>query len=194
MKTTAAAVVSLAVCAVLWADPHPRLADFKELRDYSSWQEVTSGPHKVLPRTWSLCVAPPPPRWELPHPGAAGLQGKDRYIRVFASSHAAPLMRESRVERYPEGSVVAKVKLAEGSSEPVAVAFMVKRGPGSNPEGRDWEYLLFEGKPLKLLARGALSNCQGCHGEQVYTDGLYRSYLSDGNIAAQGNDFRGGRN
>lgn len=185
MKTTAAAGAALAVCAVLRADPHPRLADFEELRDYSSWQEVTDGPHKVLPRTWSLCVAPPPPGWELPHPGAVEPQGKERYIRVFASSHAAPLMRDSRVERYPEGSAVAKVKLAEGSSEPVAVAFMVKRGAGSNPEGRDWEFLLFEGKPLSLTARGALSTCQDCHGEQAYTDGLYRSYLSDGHIAAK---------
>lgn len=185
MKAIAAAVAALAVCAVLRADPHRRLADFKELRDYSSWQEVTSGPHKVLPKVWTLCMAPAPPEWDLLHPGAVEVQGKDRYIRVFASSHTASLMRESRVERYPEGSAVAKVKLGEGSSEPVAVAFMVKREPGSNPEGRDWEYLLFEGKPLRLSARGALSTCQGCHGEQVYTDGLYRSYLSDGNVAAK---------
>ncbi|MEA2558685.1 MAG: hypothetical protein QOH06_189 [Acidobacteriota bacterium] len=130
-------------------------------------------------------MAPAPPGWELPHPGAVEAQGKDRYIRVFASSHAAPLMRDSRVESYPEGSVVAKVKLAEGSSEPAAVAFMVKREPGSNPEGRDWEYLLFEGKPLTLRARGALSTCQGCHGEQAYTDGLYRSYLFEGNVASK---------
>jgi len=186
MKAIAAGVV-LALCAVLWADPHPRLAEFKELRDYSSWQEVTSGPHKVLPKVWTICSAPAPapPGWELPHPGEVDVQGKDRYIRVFASSHTASLMRESRVERYPKGSAVAKVKLGEGSSEPVAVAFMVKREPGSNPEGRDWEYLVFEGKPLTLSARGALSTCQGCHGEQAYTDGLYRSYLSDGNVAAK---------
>ena len=94
-------------------------------------------------------------------------------------------MREQRVESYPVGSVVAKVKLIEGSSEPTGVAFMVKREPGYNPQGRDWEYFLFEGKPLKLNARGALSTCQGCHGEQEYTDGLYRSYLSDGNVAAK---------
>lgn len=181
----AAAAISLAAIAVLWADPHPGLAHFKELRDYSSWQEVTSGPHKVLSKTWELCAAPAPPGWELPHPGAVEPQGKERYIRVFASSHTADLMRDSRVERYPEGSVVAKVKLREGSSEPAAVAFMVKREPGSNPAGRDWEYLLFEGKPLKLSARGALSTCQGCHGEQEYTDGLYRSYLFEGNVAVK---------
>jgi cytochrome c553 len=184
MKAIAAATVLLAVCAVLWADPHPRLADFKELRDYSSWQEVTDGPHKVLPKVWTICSAPSPPGWELPHPGEAEVQGKDRYVRVFASSQAASLMRDSRVERFPEGSVVAKVKLVEGSSEPVAVAFMVKREPRSNPEGRDWEFFFFQGKPLKLSARGALAACQSCHGEQAYTDGLYRSYLSSGNVAA----------
>ena len=182
MKAIAAAVVVLAVCAVLWADPHPRLAEFKELRDYSSWQEVTSGPHKVLPEISAACAPPIPPE---PHPGAVEVQGKDRYIRVFASSHTASLMREPRVESYPEGSVVAKVKLIEGSSEPTGIAFMIKREAGYNPEGRDWEYLVFEGKPLKLSARGALSTCQGCHAEQTYTDGLYRSYLSDGNVAAK---------
>ena len=185
MKAITAVAVLLAVgTALLWADPHPRLADFEELRGYPSWQEVTDGPHKVLPKLWLYCVAPPPD-FDRPHPGAAEVPGKDRYIRVFASSHAAPLMTESRVERYPAGSVVAKVKLGEGSSDPVAVAFMVKGEPGSNPEGRDWDYLLFEGNPLKLTARGALSTCQGCHGEQDYTDGLYRSYLFDGDVAAK---------
>jgi hypothetical protein len=182
MKARAATVISLALGSVLWADPHPRLADFEELRDYSSWEEVTSGPHKVLPEIWADCMPPIPPD---PHPGTVDLEGKDRFIRVFASSHAASLMREPRVERYPEGSVVAKVKLGEGSSEPVGVAFMIKHEPGYNPKGRDWEYLVFEGKPLRLTARGAISTCQGCHGEQTYTDGLYRSYLSDGNAAAK---------
>ena len=182
MKAIAAAVLALAVGAALGADPHPRLADFKELRDYSSWEEVTSGPHEVLPEISAQCAPIIPPE---PHPGAVEAQGKDRYIRVFASSHTAALMREPRVERYPEGSVVAKVKLIEGSSEPTGIAFMIKREAGYNPEGRDWEYLVFEGKPLKLSARGALSTCQGCHAEQTYTDGLYRSYLSDGNVAAK---------
>lgn len=83
------------------------------------------------------------------------------------------------------GSVVAKVKLIEGSSEPTGVAFMVKREPGYNPESRDWEFFVFEGKPLRLAARGAISTCQNCHGELAYTDGLYRSYLSDGNVASK---------
>ena len=119
--------------------PHPRLADFKELRDYSSWQEVTAGPHKVLPKTWSLCMAPAPPGWELPIPARSRPREGPVHPRL-RHSHTARSCAASRVERYPEGSAVAKVKLVEGSSEPVAVAFMVKGKPGSNPEGRDWEY------------------------------------------------------
>ena len=185
MKATAAVVAILAVgAALLWAGPDSRLANFKELRDYASWEEVTSGPHEVLPEISAQCAPAFSFEPDPPHPGAVEAQGKDRYIRVFASSHTASLMREPRVESYPEGSVVAKVKLIEGSSEPTGIAFMVKREAGYNPEGRDWEYLVFEGKPLKLSARGALSTCQGCHAEQTYTDGLYRSYLSDGDIAA----------
>lgn len=183
MKAIATAIVLLAVgTALLWADPHPRLADFEELRGYSSWQEVTDGPHEVLPEISELCAPPFP--FVSPHPGAVDLQGKDRYIRVYASPQIAHLLPEPRVESYPEGSVVAKVKLIEGSSEPTGVAFMVKRERGYNPEGRDWEFFLFEGKALEQSARGALSTCQGCHGGQDYTDGLYRSYLSDGRAAA----------
>jgi len=183
MKAIAVTVVLLAVgAALLWADPDPRLADFQELRGYTSWQEITDGPHLVLPQAVFNCMAPSPA--EPLHPGAVDLPGKDRYVRVFASSQAAPLMRASRVESYPVGSVVAKVKLIDGSAEPTGVAFMIKREPGYNPEGRDWEYLVFEGKPLTLTARGAISTCQGCHGEQTYTDGLYRSYLSD-DVAAK---------
>lgn len=183
MKAIVAAVVSLAVCAVLWADPYPRLADFEELRDYASWPEVTSGPHKVLPEISAACAPMIPP--DPPHPGAVDLQGKDRYIQVFASSPAASLMQEPRVESYPVGSVVAKVKLIEGSAEPTGVAFMIKRERGYNPESRDWEFFVFEGKPLRLAARGAISTCQNRHGEMDYTDGLYRSYLSDDNVASK---------
>lgn len=179
---TAVAVLLVVGAALLWADPHPRLADFEELRGYPSWAEVTSGPHEVLPEISALCAPPDPPE---PHPGAVDLPDKARYIRVFATSHAAPLMSEPRVESYPVGSIVAKVKLLVGSSEPTGVAFMVKREPGYNPEGRDWEYFVFEGEALRLSARGAISTCQGCHGELTYTDGLYRSYLSDGNVAAK---------
>lgn len=180
MKATAAVVAILAVgAALLWADPDPRLTDFGELRDYSSWQEVTSGPHQVLPEISAACAPAFPLDPDPPHPGAVDLQGKDRFIRVYASPQIAHLLPEPRVESYPEGAVVAKVKLIEGTSEPTGVAFMVKREPGYNPEGRDWEYFLFEGKSLKLTARGAISTCQSCHGEQEYTDGLYRSYLSD---------------
>jgi hypothetical protein len=176
MKATAAVVVFLAVCMALRAEaPQPRLADFAELRDYASWPEVTSGPHKVPQQAATDCMAP-----GFPHPGAADPSDKDRYVRVFATSEAAPLMRAPRVESYPVGSVVAKVKLIDGSSEPTGVAFMVKREPGSNPKSRDWEFFIFEGKPLRLAAHGAVETCQNCHGEQTYTDGLYRSYLSDG--------------
>ena len=43
---------------------------------------------------------------------------------------------------------------------------------------------------MKAIAAAAasLAVCAvlpGCHGEQTYTDGLYRSYLSDGNVAAK---------
>ena len=126
MKATAAVVAILAVgAALLWADPDPRLTDFGELRDYSSWQEVTSGPHQVLLEISTLCAPIAPLRQPDPlHPGAVDLQGKDRFIRVYASPQIAHLLPEPRVESYPEGAVVAKVKLIEGTSEPTGVALV----------------------------------------------------------------------
>jgi len=92
MKAIAAAVVLLAVSAVLRADPRPDLADFEELLDYASWPEITSGPHKVPQRSVFDCMAP-----DFPHPGTVDDWDKDRYVRVFATSEAAPLIRAPRL-------------------------------------------------------------------------------------------------
>lgn len=181
MKAIATAAGLLALCIVLaGALPHTSLTEFEELRGYASWQEVTDGPHKVLPEISTRCMVQI-------HPGAFDDRTNtvNQYIRVFATSPASSMMRSTRVDRFPTGTTVAKVKLVEGSPEPVGVAFMVKRKPGFNPEGRDWEYFLFEGKAMRLSARGVISECRFCHGARDLTDGLFRSYLSDGSVGGK---------
>jgi hypothetical protein len=152
------------------------LKEHAALRDFASWQELTKGPHKVAPRTWSLCV--PPPAKQLKHPGELVPFGADRFIRVYANPQAYPLMRAPRGTTFPAGSRIAKVKLLPGSDLPVSVAFMVKREAGYNPASLDWEYLFFDGDSLRQ-SKGDLSGCQGCHGDFKAGDGVFGSYLPE---------------
>lgn len=152
------------------------LKEHAALRDFESWQEITKGPHKVAPEVWSLCVAPPAKQIE--HPGELVPFGADRFIRVYANPQAYPLMREPRGPKYPVGSRIAKVKLLPGGYRPVSVAFMVKREAGYNPSSLDWEFLFFDGDPLRQ-SKGDVSGCRGCHGNLTAGDGVFGSYLPE---------------
>jgi hypothetical protein len=143
------------------------------LRDFGSWQELTAGPYKVSPQVSTLCVT------GFDHPGELVLNGGDHFIRVYANPQAHPLMRSPRGPKFPVGSVIAKAKLKTGSTRPVAVAFMVKHEAGYSPESLDWEFLFFEGAPLRQKALSAGSRCQDCHGNLTEGDGVFGSYLAE---------------
>ena len=168
---------------VLAGQSEPKaLKESAALRDFESWQELTKGPHKVAPKLWSLCMAPPPKLIE--HPGELLPFGADRFIRVYANPPAYPLMRQPRGPKYPVGSRIAKVKLLPGGNRgnrgnrPVSVAFMVKREAGYNPSSLDWQFLFFDGDPLRM-SEGDVSSCQRCHGDFKVGDGVFGSYLPE---------------
>ncbi len=152
------------------------LTEHATLRGFASWQELTKGPHKVAPRLWTMCQPPPPKLIE--HPGDLVPFGADRFIRVYANPQAYPLMRKPRGPKYPVGARIAKVKLLPGGSRPVSVAFMVKREAGYNPASLDWEFLFFDGDPLRQ-SKGDVSGCQRCHGDFKAGDGVFGSYLPE---------------
>jgi hypothetical protein len=147
------------------------------LRSYESWQELTQGPYKVPPQVWAGCI--PPPAKEYYHPGELVPRDADRFIRVYANPQAQPLMRSPRGPKFPVGSAIAKVKLLPGSHQPVAVAFMIKREAGFAPGSLDWEFLFFEGAPLRRMALGKNERCQECHGNLKRADGVFGSYLAE---------------
>jgi cytochrome P460 len=157
--------------------PLEDLAQNAALRDFESWKELTEGPYKVHPRVWAGCV--PPSSQQYDHPGELLAYGSDRFIRVYADPQALPLMRSPRGPKFPVGSKIAKVKLLPGSTRPVSVAFMVKREAGYNPASLDWEFLFFDGQPLRQTALDAGARCQECHGGMVEGDGVYGSYLAE---------------
>ena len=104
----------------------------------------------------------------------------DLSIRVYANPQAYPLLHNSRGPKFPVGSILAKAKLVEGSPRPVAVAFMIKHEAGYDPEALDWEFLYFDGDPLRQAKLDAgLGTCQGCHGSLKEGDGVFGSYLPE---------------
>ena len=155
----------------------PALSGNTALRDFESWQELTSGPYKVPHSMWALCV--PPPATQRYHPGETLPTGTDRYIRVYANPKAFPLKRSPRGTKFPVGSVIAKTKLVEGSDRPVSVAFMIKRRAGFDPASLDWEFLFFSGNPMQQVNMRAGSSCYQCHGDLKEADGIYGSYLAE---------------
>ena len=88
-------------------------------------------------------------------------------------------MMEELKPKFPVGSVIVKEKLSDRSSQtPELLTVMLKREPGFNPESGDWEFMVLDGAGTKVIDRGKLENCQGCHSAKPETSYTFRTYLS----------------
>jgi hypothetical protein len=88
-------------------------------------------------------------------------------------------MFASKVQRFPEGSVIVKEKIGnpvEGS-KPLLYTIMRKREAGYNPTVGDWEFAVVGPNGTELQAIGKLDNCQGCHLGKRDSDHVFRPYL-----------------
>lgn len=80
--------------------------------------------------------------------------------------------------KFPIGTMIVKEKLGSAdSTKPELLTAMIKRGPGYNPEGGDWEYLVLDGAASKIVEQGKLERCSGCHRPYQNSDFITRSYL-----------------
>ena len=94
----------------------------------------------------------------------------------------------------PVGTIIVKEKMSHaafrlpaesspGDSTPrlrlEALAAMIKREPGYDPGGGDWEYV-YVPEPGGQVTRGTIANCKNCHARKQSTDFLYLSYLGSG--------------
>ena len=81
----------------------------------------------------------------------------------------------------PVGTVVIKEKhpVANSKAAPVAVAAMIKREPGYDPEHGDWEYAYEQLVPVaeQKVTHGKMENCINCHRIKKESDYLFRPYL-----------------
>jgi hypothetical protein len=75
---------------------------------------------------------------------------------------------------FPEGSVIVREKRAKAKDEkPEALAVMIKRGRGFNPDGGDWQFLLINAAGTKVRLSQKTGECLNCHQSQSKTDFVF---------------------
>ncbi len=76
--------------------------------------------------------------------------------------------------KFPVGSVIVREKLSKpDDATPQLLAVMVKRAPGFNPKGGDWEFLTVDGALTKVTGRQKKGSCLDCHASQRERDFVF---------------------
>lgn len=85
---------------------------------------------------------------------------------VYVSASESEAFRKG-TNSFPVGTRIVKEKLGgmAGGKPTGLYTGMLKREPGYNPEGGDWEWFVVLGEPgrRQVVARGKLTSCLDCH-------------------------------
>lgn len=156
------------------------------LSKYRTWTLVNPEPVMMDRIVSQLCSLPPkgttvirapdPNRNKYRYSSADPHQNK--FLSVYVNAAGREAMMTRRLPEFPEGSLIVKEKLgSKESSTPELLTAMLKREKGYNPESGDWEYMLLDGAATKIVERGRLASCSGCHAAYSRTDYVTRQYL-----------------
>lgn len=141
------------------------------IKGYKRWKKVNPKVVMMQPASAYQCAPAGPHQLNSPH-----LQ---KYIFVYVNGIGKNAMMQQKPSLFPVGSVIVKEKLTKpDSKEPELMTVMVKRQKGYDPEGGDWEYLVYDGTGTKVQAEGKLENCRSCHQEYpaAKNDHVFRNY------------------
>ena len=96
------------------------------------------------------------------------------YGVVYANPAAHRALKVWGTPKFPPGSVIVRETLANpGDAKPVLLVAMVKRAPGFNPKGGDWEFLSIEPSLKKIKGRQKKGSCLDCHSSQQERDFIF---------------------
>ncbi len=152
--------------------------------DFGQWHQVDSQPKSVDTQFSDLCI-------ENPYQGMRSSEGypednPHRIDLIQIRVNDAGLTAYRLGTPAPVGTVVIKEKHRVWNTDefvtfdrPFAVAAMIKREPGYDPEHGDWEYAFQVNLPVKdkSLIQGKLAACIGCHQNVRDQDYLFRNHL-----------------
>jgi hypothetical protein len=160
-------------CAVAGhSSPSAPEGDLAKLANYRQWTLVNPTPQLMEPASAVACAIVPGRDKTSPH--------LNKYISVFVNPVGREEMMTKRNPKFPVGSMIVKEKLGStGGTNPEVLTAMIKREPGYNPEGGDWEYLVLNGSASKIVEQGKLTRCSGCHTPYKNTDFITRTYLPE---------------
>lgn len=156
----AASIASLTACA---SDPPARAPTGDGGWVDRSTPAPSPGPARpAVASRWDLAAQLAAARPAVARVRSSHLTG-ELEAEVLASS-AGTYPRLGPSSRLPVGATLIERLLAPGSSEPAAYFAMVKRAPGYDAAGGDWEYLVVSPSG-QIEQRGALPLCARCHAE-----------------------------
>jgi hypothetical protein len=178
MSTVTAAVLSLSVGVMAAvADKPEKSAETNVLKDvmkYRVWKRVTPKT-MLLPAPLDLLCRNTVGREVIE---TSGNPHRKKYFNVFVNSIGQKAMMGAEKTTFPVGTVIVKEKLGSVKDEkPELLTVMVKRSPGFDKAGGDWEYSTVD-KDGKLASdQKNLDHCRSCHAYQKEGDFVFRSYL-----------------
>ena len=147
-------------------------SDLAGLAKYRQWTLVNPTPQFMAPASAESCAILPGRQEPSPH--------LNKYVSVFVNSVGREAMMTRQRPKFPVGSMIVKEKLGSpDSTSPEVLTAMIKREPGYNPESGDWEFLVLDGAASKVIERGKLTRCSGCHQPYERTDFVTRTYLPE---------------
>jgi hypothetical protein len=111
--------------------------------------------------------AEPPRKSKDPHEGVS-------FGVVYANDLALKALASEGRAKFPVGSIIVREKLATAdAAQAELVAVMIKRAPGFNLTGGDWEFLTIDGALTKVRERQKKGSCLECHSAQAERDFVF---------------------
>jgi len=105
-------------------------------------------------------------------------QDKDEHAGGFGVSYANELALEALtaqpIRKLPPGSIIVREKLRKADDvQPLMLAAMIKRLPGFNPKGGDWEFVVTNGAMSNIIKRTKGGECRNCHSTRKDRDFVF---------------------
>lgn len=164
------ALATLSCTVVTRSAPTAPDTDLATLARYRQWTLVNPEPQFMKPASAIDCAMIQVRQEPSPH--------LNKWVSVYVNPVGREQMMTKLSPKFPIGSMIVKEKLGSvDSKKPEMLTAMIKREPGYNPEGGDWEYLVLDGSALMITERGKLKRCSGCHQPYDDTDFVTRTYL-----------------
>jgi hypothetical protein len=141
---------------------------------YQTWQPLSDAPVDISDRIFGLCR---------PHTDAENRFVQSAHtrfaLRDWANPAAVAGLAVMGAGHYAAGAVIVKEKFVAqtvgGPLELAALGMMIKRSPGFDASGGDWEFVYWNATDGVSRGQAQLPTCTACHAGAVATDFVFRN-------------------